>query len=110
MRVNKQLIDPRVRQIPHYFSWVDRKLVRRGYIEQCSHQAAALYLFLITVADERGLSFYSDQALTNILRMHKHNLRQAREQLILLGMIAYQAPLYQVLALEEGDRCRGGRR
>lgn len=110
MKVQKQLIDPRIRRIPQFFSWVDRRLVKHGYIEQCSHQASALYLFLITVADERGLSFYSDQSLANILCMHKHNLRHAREQLILLGMIAYQAPLYQVLALEERDRFRGGRR
>lgn len=107
MRVKKKLIDPRIRRLPRIFSWVDRRLVQRGYIEQCSHQASALYLFLITVADEGGVSHYSDKSLAKILCMHKHNLHQAREQLLLLGMIAYQEPLYQVLALEEGGRYRG---
>jgi hypothetical protein len=31
--------------------------VRERYIERCDHPAAALYLFLVTVADVEGLSY-----------------------------------------------------
>ena len=53
--VQKRLLCPeRVRKIPKQFSWIDQRLVRQGHIERLSHRAAALYLFLVTVADARG--------------------------------------------------------
>ena len=61
--VQKRLLCPeRVRKIPKQFSWIDQRLVREGHIERLSHRATALYLFLVTVADARGLSYYSDPA------------------------------------------------
>jgi hypothetical protein len=48
---------------------VDHRLVRDRHIESCSHPAAALYLFLVTVADNQGLSYYSDPALMTRLSM-----------------------------------------
>jgi hypothetical protein len=74
--------------------------VRERYIERCDHPAAALYLFLVTVADIEGLSYYSDAALTRRLSMSVGRLDQARSDLIHYGLIAYQRPLYQVLALD----------
>ena len=90
----------RVRQIPAQFSWVDHRLVRERYIERCDPPAAALYLFLLTVADGQGLSYYSDAALVRSLSLSATRLNQAREDLIRAGLIAYQRPLYQVLALD----------
>lgn len=53
--VSKQPIFPEgVRQVPKQFSWLDHRLIRDHHIEQCSHPAAALYLFLVTVGDARG--------------------------------------------------------
>ncbi len=46
--------------MPSQFSWVDQRLVRERHIERCDVQALALYLFLVTVADAQGLSYYSD--------------------------------------------------
>ena len=97
----KQVLCPeRVRQIPAQFSWVDHRLVRERYIERCDPPAAALYLFLLTVADGQGLSYYSDAALVRSLSLSATRLNQAREDLIRAGLIAYQRPLYQVLALD----------
>ncbi|MFZ3045325.1 MAG: hypothetical protein WA151_05380 [Desulfatirhabdiaceae bacterium] len=31
---------------PKQFNWLDHRLIHDRYIEQCSHPAAALYLFL----------------------------------------------------------------
>ena len=53
----------KLRTVPHQFSWVDQRLVRERYIDQLSPEACALYLFLVTVADAQGLSFYADRSL-----------------------------------------------
>ena len=100
MTLKRVLCPQRIRQIPPQFSWVDHRLVRERYIERCDHPAAALYLFLVTVADVEGLSYYSDAALTRRLSMSVGRLGQARSDLGRHGLIAYQRPLYQVLALD----------
>ena len=91
---------PKLRKVPPQFSWVDQRLVRDGYIEQLSHEACALYLFLVTVADAQGLSFYSERSLCQRLSMTPAVIRQARQALIACALVAYQPPLYQVLALD----------
>lgn len=100
MTLKRVLCPQQVRRIPAQFSWVDHRLVRERHIERCDPPAAALYLFLVTVADEQGLSYYSDAALVRCLSMSAARLSQARGDLVRVGLIAYQRPLYQVLALE----------
>ena len=63
-------------------------------------QAIALYLLLVTVADNQGLSYYSDKTAARLLSLSEAELRQARNNLLEAGLIAYQAPLYQVMSLE----------
>jgi hypothetical protein len=97
------LPDPsRKRQIPDQFSWVDHRLVRDRHFEQCSLPALALYLFLVTVADARGLSYYSQPSLMKQLKLGILGFVEARDELIQAGLIAYQHPLYQVLSLAPG--------
>lgn len=87
--------------MPHQFSWIDQRLVRDGHISRCGGaQAVALYLLLVTVADSQGLSYYSDKTAARLLGLSEAELRQARNNLLCAGLIAYQAPLYQVLSLE----------
>ena len=90
----------RIRSIPEQFSWVDHRLVRDRHIELLSHEAAALYLFLITVADCQGLSYYADTSLCERLAMDAAALVTARACLIKYRLVAYKRPLYQVLALD----------
>jgi hypothetical protein len=94
----------KLRTVPHQFSWVDQRLVRERYIDQLTPEACALYLFLVTVADAQGLSFYAEPSLCQRLSMAPPVLRQARQALIRQGLIAYRYPLYQVLALGEEER------
>jgi hypothetical protein len=99
--IRKRVLRPdRVRQVPPQFSWIDQRLVRDRYIEQCSNQALALYLLLVTVADAQGLSYYGDATLSRLVSISPQQLEQARRDLIAVGLIAYQRPLYQVLALD----------
>ena len=98
----KHLLRPqRLRQIPPSFSWVDHRLVRHEYLARADHSAWALYLFLVTVADVQGLSYYSDPAISRHLKMDAVTLSAARQQLIQADLLAYRKPLYQVLALPE---------
>jgi hypothetical protein len=90
----------KLRKVPRQFSWVDQRLVRERYIDQLSPEACALYLFLVTVADAQGLSYYAERSLCRRLSMDPLALHQARRALIQLGLVAYDHPLYQVLALE----------
>jgi len=100
--INKHLLRPqRLRRIPPGFSWVDHRLVRQNYLTRADHGAWTLYLFLVTVADAQGLSYYSDAALGRQLRMDAVALAAARQQLVQADLIAYRKPLYQVLALPD---------
>lgn len=96
----KRLLCPsRVRRIPSQFSWIDQRLVRDRYIDSCGCDALALYLFLLTVADAQGLSYYSDRSLSERLPLDCQRLAKAREALQDSRLIAYEKPIYQVLAL-----------
>jgi len=100
MKTLKQVLcRERLRQVPEQFSWVDQALVQRHFIDRCDARALALYLFLVTVADVQGLSYYGAATLAQRLHLSAQELEAARTQLIALELIAYQAPLYQVLAL-----------
>jgi len=100
MKTIKRVLRPqRLRQVPAQFSWVDQALVQRHFIDRCEARAAALYLFLVTVADAQGLSYYGEATLGARLHLSREELVAARAQLIDIELIAYQAPLYQVLAL-----------
>jgi len=101
MMIQKRLLRPdRLRQVPPSFNWVDHRLVRDHYIERCDCLSLALYLFLVTVADVQGLSYYSDVSLCRRLKIDALQLSAARTQLEKAGLIAFAKPLYQVLSLE----------
>ena len=113
MSVIKRLLCPeRLRRVPEQFSWLDHRLVRDRHFAGRSAGALALYLFLVTVADGQGLSYYSDPTIGRLLPLDGPALARARQELVAAGLIAYQRPLYQVLALDvsasEGSPTRGG--
>lgn len=102
MRERKHVLSPqRLRRVPRQFSWIDQRLVRDGHIGRCGSDALALYLFLVTVADAEGLSYYSDATAGRLLGMESSTLCRARRELAQAGLIAYQSPLYQVLSLDD---------
>jgi len=69
-------------------------------MEGCSPEACALYLFLVCVGDEKGLSYYGDGSIMGKLSMDRQVLESARWELIRKGLIAWRKPIYQVLSLE----------
>jgi hypothetical protein len=59
---------------------------------------------LVTVGDAKGLSYYSDKSIIKHLCMDQSALQDARANLINIGLIAWQKPLYQVLSLDSAQR------
>jgi len=109
--MKKRVLNPgRLRKVPLQFSWIDHRLVQENYFVRCNHAAWALYLFLVSVGDAQGLSYYSEASLMRRLNLDGLALSASRRQLIQAGLIAYESPLYQVLSLEPelaGARCSG---
>jgi len=56
----------------------------------CSHAAAALNLFLVTVGDAKGMGYYGDKSIINYLSMIQNTLSDARASLVRIGLIAWQ--------------------
>lgn len=107
--MKKRVLNPeRLRKVPSQFSWIDHRLVQENYFVRCEHSAWALYLFLASVGDAQGLSYYSDASLMRRLNMDQLQLSSSRRQLIQAGLIAYEKPLYQVLSLEPVPGTRFG--
>jgi len=102
------LVVDRVRRPPREgFSWLDRRFLR-DFASRLSGDAVFLYLFLAAVSDKHGLSFYGDATLAVRLRMREQAVVAARDELVIHDMVAYQAPLTQVLSLPKPRVERGG--
>ena len=99
MRGREPILPQRLRRVPPQFSWVDHRLIRDGHIQGHSTASLALYLFLVTVANVDGLSWYSEVALCRELSWNASQLQSARQELLQAELIAYRKPLYQVLDL-----------
>ena len=107
--MKKHVLNPqRLRKIPPQFSWIDHRLVQENYFTRCDHSSWTLYLFLVSVADVQGLSYYSDASLIRRLKMDELQLSSSRRQLLHNGLIAYESPLTQVLSLDPVAPARSG--
>ncbi|MBW2220315.1 MAG: hypothetical protein JRF40_12625 [Deltaproteobacteria bacterium] len=106
MIVKSPILPKRVRKVPKGFSWIDHRLVSDRHIDRCSHEAGALYLFLVCVGDDKGLSYYGDRSITQKLSMDQKTLQTARSDLIRNALIAWQKPIYQVLCLTPAHESR----
>lgn len=64
-----------------------------------------LYLVLIAVSNQDGVSFYSDERLGEILDIrHTHELTGARAELVERNLIVFKDGIYQVLSLPAGPK------
>ena len=105
--IEKRILVPaRLRRVPAHFSWVDHALVRQGYLRRAEPKAWGLYLVLVAVGDQHGLSYYGDPNLSRLLSLTMAEVAAARRQLQAAGVIAYENPLYQVLALDGPEGMR----
>jgi hypothetical protein len=90
----------RIRSIRGSFSWIDHRFFRQGFDQGLTRLEKLLYLVLIAVSNQDGVSFYSDQRLAEMLEIrHAHELTGARAELVARDLIAFEEGLYQVLDL-----------
>jgi hypothetical protein len=102
MAKDKEIINrKRIRKICGSFSWVDHKIITKGFLDDLSTAAIVLYFFLTAVSDRHGLSYYHDDRICRLLKLDLSSLGEAREDLIQRFLIAYNYPIYQVLALPD---------
>jgi hypothetical protein len=99
MQIKRVLHSERLRKIEGSFSWIDHRFITGGFLRDLSTLEILLYLFLVAVSDRNGLSFYHDDRMASLLKIDLPALGQAREGLVLRSLLAYEAPLYQVLSL-----------
>ncbi len=99
MSVKMVLKPNRIRRIPGRFSWLDQRLVREGHLRNISADASTLYLFLTTVANANGMSWYSPRRICFELPFDVKKLQNARAELVDADLIVYDDGLYQVLSL-----------
>jgi hypothetical protein len=97
--IKEPICRDRIRRINGGFGWVDHRLVRDHYVDDCSPVSLALYLFLIAVSDADGVSYWGDKALAGRLRIGLVELKTARAELEAAALIAYDRPVCQVLQL-----------
>jgi hypothetical protein len=98
--IRKQVLLPdRVRRPPKDgWSWIDRRFVR-DYAPRLSREAVLLYFFLAAVSDKDGLSFYREATIAVRLRISEAAVVAARDELVLMDLVAHRAPQTQVLSL-----------
>jgi hypothetical protein len=98
--ITKQVLIPnRVRRPPtDGWSWIDRRFVRE-FAPRLTHEAILLYFFLAAVSDQNGLSFYREATIALRLRISEAAVVAARDELVTEDLVAYHAPLVQVLSL-----------
>jgi hypothetical protein len=101
--VEKRLIAPSRRRAlpPDGFSWIDRRLVRDGFLAGLTGPEALLYFFLVAVADQDGLSFYGTRKIAALLKLTEQGVEAARRGLERKDLVLYRSPLYQLLSLPD---------
>ena len=89
----------RIRKIDGSFAFIEHRFLRDGFLESLTHHEIVLHLFLVLVADRRGLSYYSYDKICTLLRITLDEYILARDRLIKKDLIAFDGHLYQVLSL-----------
>ena len=76
---------------------MDHRIIRNRLLPSSHSEAWALYLFLVSVSDAQGMSYYSDRSLSEHMGISTQSLSLARQELMKRDLIAWESPYYQVL-------------
>lgn len=98
--VEKRMINAqRQRSIQGSFAFIQHRFLRDGFWQKLSMQELVLYFFLVLVADQKGLSYYSYDKICAITGLNLDEYIQARDGLIDKDLLAFDGRLFQVLSL-----------
>lgn len=98
--VRKRILNPdRVRGIKGGFSFIPHRFVADGFLTSLNASELLLYLFLVTVSDRYGLSFYNGDSICSLLQMSADDYQKARQSLIDKDLLLFDGTIFQVLEL-----------
>lgn len=100
--IQKRILAPdRIRRIQGGFSFIPHRFLTNGFLASLNQTEILLYLFLVLASDRNGLSFYSYDAICNLLQITVDDYVEARDALIRKDLIAFDGSLFQVLDLPD---------
>jgi hypothetical protein len=98
--ITKRVLKPdRIRRVGKGFSFIPHRFLTGGFLAALQPTEILLYVFLVLAADRYGLSFYSYDAICNLLKFSLDQYIQARNALMEKDLIAFDGTLFQVLEL-----------
>jgi hypothetical protein len=98
--IEKIILCPdRVRKITGPFGFIEHRFLREGFFHSLTHQELVLYLFLVLVSDRNGLSFYSYDKISTLLRITVDEFILARDGLMEKDLLAFDGRTFQILSL-----------
>lgn len=98
----------RIRHPRGAYGWVDLRIVTEGHLARLGWQAALVYLFLCTVSNREGISFWSRIRMAELLTLTPAEIQDAFAMLITADLIAATERVVQVLPLQDSRRDRQG--
>ena len=102
MKVVKKILDSsRVRRIDGGFIFIPHKFLTDGFVSSLGRDEILVYFLLVLVSDRNGLSYYSQDRLSGMLKMDIDEFMLARDGLIKKSLIAFDGLIFQVLSLPE---------
>jgi hypothetical protein len=103
--VRAEPLEPRrVRYPKGAYGWVDLRIVTEGHLQGLGPEAALVYLFLCTVGNRAGLSFWSRERISRMLHLTREEIDGALARLIAADLIAANDRIVQVLPVPDGCR------
>lgn len=95
-----QPLEPRRMRRPRgAWGWIDLKAITQGHVEKVGPAAALTYLFLCSVGDTAGLSFWSRERMSRVLGLDAEMIHEALDKLVAADLIARQGQVIQVLPI-----------
>jgi hypothetical protein len=75
------------------------RAITQGHLEKVGSAAALTYLFLCSVGDTAGLSFWSHERVSHVLGLDVKVIQEALNKLVTADLIARQGQIIQVLPI-----------
>jgi hypothetical protein len=99
--IKRPILADRVRKIDGSFSFIPHRFIADHFFTSLNQRELLLYFLLVLVGDRYGLSYYSQDRLCVMLRMHLDDFIAARNSLIEKSLIAFDGFMFQVLSLPD---------
>lgn len=87
----------RIRYPKGAYGWVDLRIVTEGYLQALDPSSALTYLFLCTVGNREGISFWSRSRMARTLNLSPEAVDASLRALAGAGLIAVTERVVQVL-------------